>query len=106
MLRLEWIWEERNRTRVLLASAAAGAAIACADWLTKPYVSLGLLYLFPIMLAAGLLPRWAVAPLGIAWAGLSALFSSLDIICKMRMQLATRPCTLGVFAGEAGVLSL
>jgi hypothetical protein len=44
---LEWIWEERNRRHVLLVSLIAGAAIACADWLTKPYVSMGFLYLFP-----------------------------------------------------------
>jgi hypothetical protein len=31
--------------------------IAVLDWRTKAYVSLDFLYLFPIMLAAGFLPR-------------------------------------------------
>jgi PAS domain S-box-containing protein len=43
-----------------------------------PYVSLGFFYLFPIMLAAGFLPRWSIALLGVGCAILSELFSSLD----------------------------
>lgn len=43
-----------------------------------PFVSLGFLYLFPIMLAAGFLPRWAVSLLGVSCAILAELFSSLD----------------------------
>ena len=35
-------------------------------------------YLFPIMLAAGFLPRWAIALLGVSCAVLAELFSSLD----------------------------
>jgi two-component system, LuxR family, sensor kinase FixL len=78
MLRLEAIWERQNRTSILLASAAIVLAIALVDWWTRPYVSLGFLYLFPIMLAAGFLPRWAVALLGVVCAVLSEIFSSLD----------------------------
>lgn len=54
------------------------AVIALIDWWTLPYVSLGLLYLFPMMLMAGFLPRWAVCTLGIICALLSEMFSSLD----------------------------
>lgn len=75
---LEWIWERRNRTPVLLASVVIVLAIAVVDWWTKPYFSLGFLYLFPIMLAAGFLPRWATVALGIACALLSERFSELD----------------------------
>jgi PAS domain S-box-containing protein len=78
MLNLEWIWEPRNRTAVLLTSASIVLAIAVVDWWTKPYVSLGFLYLFPIMLAAGFLPRWAIVFLGVACALLSERFSNLD----------------------------
>ena len=56
----ERIWEQRSRTTVLIASGIAVLAIAALDWRTKPYFSLGFLYLFPIMLAAGFLPRWAI----------------------------------------------
>jgi PAS domain S-box-containing protein len=78
MLHLTELWEERNRTLVLLVSGLVFLAIALVDWWTKPYVSLGFLYLFPIMLTAGFLPRWAVALLGLTCAVLSEAFSSLD----------------------------
>src|SRR5271154_842970 len=74
----ERIWEARNRTAVLFASAAGVLTIALVDWWTKPYFSLGFLYLFPIMLAAGFLPRWAIVLLGLACALLSERFSNLD----------------------------
>jgi PAS domain S-box-containing protein len=78
MLHLERVWEARNRTPVLVVSAAIMLAVALVDWWTKPFVSLGFLYLFPIMLAAGFLPRSAVALLGVSCAVLAELFSSLD----------------------------
>src|SRR5208283_6004291 len=78
MPHLEIIWDRRNRTGVLLASSVLVVAIAAVDWWTKPYFSLGFLYLFPIMLAAGFLPRWAIVLMGIACALLSERFSNLD----------------------------
>ncbi|MGA9356438.1 MAG: LuxR C-terminal-related transcriptional regulator [Terriglobales bacterium] len=78
MLNLEWIWEPEHRTAILLASLGTVLAIAVVDWWTKPYVSLGFLYLFPIMLAAGFIPRWAIVFLGVTCALLSERFSNLD----------------------------
>jgi two-component system sensor kinase FixL len=78
MVNVEGIWEPRNRTVVLLTSSAIVLAIAALDWWTKPYFSLGFLYLFPIMLAAGFLPRWAIALMGMGCALLSERFSNLD----------------------------
>ena len=78
MLHLEKVWDERNRTGVLILSAAILALVAVVDWWTMPYVSLGFLYLFPIMLAAAFVPRWAIALLGVACAVLAEVFSSLD----------------------------
>jgi two-component system sensor kinase FixL len=78
MPRVEWMWEDKNRSSVLLVSSAFLLAIALADWWTKPYVSLGFLYLFPIMLTAGFVPRWVLVLLGVVCAGLSEVFSSLD----------------------------
>jgi two-component system sensor kinase FixL len=77
MLRLEAMWDKRNRTSVLLISGAIILSVAAVDWWTRPYVSLGFLYLFPIMLVAGFLPRWSVALLGLTCAVLSEAFSSL-----------------------------
>ena len=65
MLNLEWIWEPRHRTAVLLISGGIVLAIGALDWWTKPYISLGFLYLFPIAL------------MGIACAWLSERFSNL-----------------------------
>lgn len=78
MFGLEKVWEQRNRIPVLLASGAIMLVVAVLDWWTKPYVSLGFLYLFPIMLAAGFLPRSAIVLLGISCAVLAEIFSSLE----------------------------
>ena len=78
MLLLDWIWDRRNRAPVLLASGVIVVAIAAVDWWTKPYFSLGFLYLFPIMLVAPILPRWIIVLLGLACALLSERFSNLD----------------------------
>jgi PAS domain S-box-containing protein len=78
MWRLERVWEKRNRTPVLLSGAAIILIIALADWWTKPFVAFGVLYLFPIMLAAGFLPRWVIVLIGAGCAVLSEVFSSLD----------------------------
>lgn len=77
-LRVDWIWDRQNRAPILLASAVIVLAIAVVDWWTKPYFSLGFLYLFPIMMAAGFLPRWTTVLLGIGCALLSERFSNLD----------------------------
>jgi PAS domain S-box-containing protein len=74
----ERVWEQSNRIPVLAGSGIVIGIIALVDWWTKPYVSLGFLYLFPIMLVAGFLPRSAVAVLGAICAILSETFSSLD----------------------------
>jgi two-component system, LuxR family, sensor kinase FixL len=78
MPKLAWIWERQNRLPVLITSGVMVAVIAAVDWATKHYFSLGFLYLFPIMLAAGFLSRWTIVGLGIACALLSERFSNLD----------------------------
>jgi PAS domain S-box-containing protein len=100
MWRLERVWEDRNRTPVLLVGGSIILVIAAADWWTMPYVSLGFLYLFPIMLAAGFLPRWVVALLGAGCAILSELFSSLE---RSPVRLAFETLALvgcGLFVAE------
>lgn len=100
MLTLERLWDERNRTPVLALSAAIVLVIAVVDWWTKPYVSLGFLYLFPIMLAAAYLPRWTVALLGTGCAYLAEVFSSLapSFIRLTFETMALAGC--GLFVGE------
>jgi two-component system, LuxR family, sensor kinase FixL len=100
MLHLERVWEERNRTPILLGSGLIILIIAVADWWTMPYVSLGFLYLFPIMLAAAFLPRFLIALVGIGCAVLSDMFSSLDksLVRLVFETLALVGC--GLFVGE------
>jgi two-component system sensor kinase FixL len=78
MLPLDWMWDQRKRAAVLTLSAALIVAIAVVDWRTKQYLALGFLYVFPVILAAGFIPRWAVVLLGLVCAALSDMFSSLD----------------------------
>src|SRR3974377_468192 len=78
MLRLERLWEIRHKNSVLRISIAIILVIALVDWWTLPYISLGFLYLFPIMLAAGFLSRKAIVLLGICCAILAEIFSSLS----------------------------
>jgi PAS domain S-box-containing protein len=102
MPRLEAIWDKHNRTLMLLLSGAAIFVTALVDWWTKPYVSLGFLYLFPVMLMAGFLPRWLVVLAGVGCAILSEVFSSLPpeggYIRLSFEALAITGC--GLFVGE------
>jgi PAS domain S-box-containing protein len=77
MLPLERVWEERNRRPVLLGSGAIISIVALVDWWTKAYISLGFLYLFPIMFVAAFVPRWVVVVLAVGCAVLAEVFSSL-----------------------------
>src|ERR1700683_1396745 len=99
---LEQIWEQKNRAAVLAASGVAVLAIAALDCWTKPYFSLGFLYLFPIMLAAGFLPRWAIVFLGVGCALLSERFSNLDPSdSPVRLTFETLAlCGCGLFTSE------
>ncbi len=100
MWRLERVWEEGNRTPVLLVSGAIIVIVALADWWTPPFVAFGVLYLFPIMLAAAFLPRWVIVLLGVGCAVLSELFSSLD---RSPVRLAFETLALagcGLFVAE------
>lgn len=100
MLALERLWERRNRTPILITSAAITLAIAAVDWWTMPYVSLGFLYLFPLMLAAAFLPRWAILTFGVGCAVLAELFSSLGrSFTRLSLEtLALAGC--GLFVAE------
>jgi two-component system, LuxR family, sensor kinase FixL len=100
MLSVDKVWDFRNRKIVLAVSFIAIAVIAVVDWATYPYFSLGFLYLFPIIAAAGFLPRWMVALLGLSCAILSEVFSSLE---RSYLRLAFEALALagcGLFVAE------
>ena len=98
----ERIWDQKSRTTVLVACGIAVVAIAGLDWWAKPYFSVGFLYLFPIMLAAAFLPRWAIVVLGVGCALLSERFSNLDPSdSTIRLVFETLAlCGCGLFTSE------
>ena len=102
MLHLDWVWERKNRTWILSASVILLISIAVFDWRTKPYFALGFLYLFPIMLAAGFLPRWVIGLAAIVCAYLAETFSSLDPSdSRIRFAVFTIAlCGSGLFLSE------
>jgi len=102
MPRLEAIWDTQRRTLMLAVSALTICVTALVDWWTKPYVSLGFLYLFPVMLMAGFLPRWLVVVAGAGCAVLSEVFSSLPPEgAYIRLSFETLAITgCGLFVGE------
>jgi DNA-binding CsgD family transcriptional regulator len=80
----------------LLASGALVLVIAIIERFTKAYLSLGLLYSFPMVFAAGYLPRWAVVLLALICPLLSAPSTGLDMFALEFLALSG----CGLFSGE------
>jgi len=90
-MELSSIYSRKNRTPFLIAAAILIVLIATIDWLTKPYISIGFLYLFPIMLIAGFLPRWQITVVALVCAVLQEVFSNLpsnEAITRLLMASA------------------
>ena len=66
-----------NRTRLIVVAGLLISAIAVVDWATKPYISLGFLYLFPIMILGGFLSRTQIVGVALVCAILQEAFSNL-----------------------------
>jgi two-component system, LuxR family, sensor kinase FixL len=71
------IYAPAHRTMLIVVAGSSIAAIAVADWATKPYISLGFLYLFPIMILGGFLPRLQILVVALVCAVLQEAFSNL-----------------------------
>lgn len=71
------IYAPANRTRMLILSALLIAAIAVVDWAVKQYISLGFLYLFPIIILGGFLSRSQIVILALLCAGFAEAFGDL-----------------------------
>jgi len=71
------IYSPANRRRLLIVAGVMVVLIAGLDWWTKPYISLGFLYLFPIMIAGGYLSRSKIVYLATLCAFLQEEFSNL-----------------------------
>jgi PAS domain S-box-containing protein len=71
------IYSPANRRRLLIVAGLMVFVVAGIDWWTKPYISLGFLYLFPIMIAGGFLSRSKIVYLAVLCAFLQEEFSNL-----------------------------
>ena len=71
------IYTRADRRLLILAATVLVAAIAFTDWFTKPYISIGFLYLFPIMLISGILSRRLIVGVALVCALLQEVFSNL-----------------------------
>jgi len=71
------IYAPASRTRLIVVAGLSIAAIAAVDWATKPYISLGFLYLFPIMILGGFLSRIQILGVALVCAVLQEAFSNL-----------------------------
>src|SRR5580700_12010760 len=71
------IYAPANRTKLMVVAGLLISAIAVVDWATKPYISLGFLYLFPIMILGGFLPRIQILGVALVCAVLQEAFSNL-----------------------------
>lgn len=96
------IYTEGNRRRFLVAATILIAGIAIVDWQTKPFISIGFLYLFPILLVAGFLPWWQIVVLALVCSVLQELFSELpssEAIYRLVMAFVGFSGT-GLFASQ------
>jgi two-component system, LuxR family, sensor kinase FixL len=85
------IFSQRNRRRSISAALAMTAVIAVADWLTTPYIAIGFLYLFPIILISGFVRRRTIVVFAVVCAVLQEAFSNLpasDEFTRLILSLA------------------
>jgi PAS domain S-box-containing protein len=73
------IYSPANRRRLLIVAGLMVLIVAALDWWTKPYISLGFLYLFPIMIAGGFLSRTQIISFAVLCAFLQEEFSNLPV---------------------------
>ena len=71
------IYAPANRTRMLVVATVLTAAIAVVDWWATHYISLGFLYLFPIIIVGGFLSRPQIVGVALVCAVLQEAFSNL-----------------------------
>ena len=96
------IYAPENRTRLLSLATVLVVVIALVDWRIEPYISLGFLYLFPIMIAGGFLSRTKIVSLAVLCALLQEEFSNLppgDVVTRLVLSSAGFVGT-GLFISE------
>jgi two-component system, LuxR family, sensor kinase FixL len=96
------IYAPSNRTRMLLLAGFLIAAIAVVDWVATHYISLGFLYLFPIIILGGFLSRPQIVVVALVCAVLQEVFSNLpenEAVVRLVLSSASFVGT-GLFISE------
>lgn len=94
-----------NRRRAYLMTGLGVWAIALADKFLVPSISLGFLYLFPIILATGFMARWQTVPFSILCALLAELGQAAPFSGAVYVRLVIIVSTFsvaGLFAAQMG----
>lgn len=73
------LYSHANRWVLLATAAIFSLAVAAVDWYTRPYISIGFLYLFPVMLVSGIFRRWQIVATAVGFAVLQEFFSNLPL---------------------------
>jgi PAS domain S-box-containing protein len=96
------IYTPKHRTALLAIAGAWILAVATIDYVTQPYVSIGFLYLFPIMIVGGFLRRSQTILIALACAVLQEAFSNLPgTEAVVRLLLSSAGFTgTGLFISE------
>jgi two-component system, LuxR family, sensor kinase FixL len=68
-----------NRWTLIAIAAVLTSLIVAVDWYTRPYISIGFLYLFPVMLVSGIFRRWQIVVVAAGFAVLQEAFSNLPL---------------------------
>ena len=97
------IYVQSNRAKLLLIAGLLVIAIAVIDWKTTPYLSLGFLYLFPMIIVGGFLSRIQIVAIALVCAVLQEIFSNLptesEAIIRLILSSAGFAAT-GLFISE------
>ena len=72
-------YSRADRKILLITAVCLTCIIAAVDWYTRPFISIGFLYLFPIMLVSGIFKRWQIVAASIVCAALQELYSNLPL---------------------------
>jgi PAS domain S-box-containing protein len=85
-----FIYSQSHRKKNLVIAVLLIGLIAVVDWRTRPYISLGFLYLFPIMLVSGFLNRWQIVGVSLLCSALQEIFSNLPTTAAVpRLAMVT-----------------
>jgi len=96
------IYAPKRRTALLSIAGAMIAAIATVDIVTKPYLSLEFLYLFPIIIVGGFLHRSRIVAVALGCAVLGEVFGELpaeQMVIRLLFSSAGLAAT-GLFISE------